>query len=92
MGACKDWNNIPAAVNIQVYVTLIAKGRFNEALELIRCDLLLPAVYGRVCTHPCELVNKRQELDESISLAALKRFFTDQEGFKPEKLPIFVSN
>jgi len=72
MGACKDWNNIPAAVNIQVYVTLIAKGRFNEAPELIRCDLLLPAVYGRV--------------------AALKRFFTDQEGFKPEKLPIFVSN
>jgi NADPH-dependent glutamate synthase beta subunit-like oxidoreductase len=78
----------PAGVNAQAYIALISKGRFEEALEVIRNDLPLPSVCGRVCTHPCESVCKRQDLDESIAIMALKRFVTDQIVSKPEPLPV----
>jgi NADPH-dependent glutamate synthase beta subunit-like oxidoreductase len=81
----------PAGVNAQGYVALIAKGRFKEARELIRRDLPLPSVCGRVCTHPCEAMCKRQELDEPIAIKDLKRFVTDQVSFTPESLPITKS-
>ena len=68
----------PAGVNVQGFVSLISKGRFREALELIRRDLPLPSVCGRVCTHPCESVCKRQDLDEPIAIMDLKRFVTDR--------------
>ena len=44
----------PAGIAVQGYVNLIAAGRYAEALEVIRRDNPLPAVCGRVCTHPCE--------------------------------------
>ncbi len=78
----------PAGVNVQGYVGLVAKGRFKEALELIRHDLPLPSVCGRACTHPCESVCTRRQLDESISIMELKRFVTDQASPLPEPLPV----
>ena len=78
----------PAGVNVQGYVGLIAKGRFKEARDLILRDLPLPSVCGRVCTHPCETVCKRQELDEPIAIMDLKRFVTDPEYPLPDPLPI----
>ena len=81
----------PAGVNAQGYVSLVAKGKFQEALEIIRRDLPLPSVCGRVCKHPCESVCKRQELDEPIAIAALKRFITDQVAAKRDPLPITKS-
>ena len=81
----------PAGVNAQGYIALIAKGRFQEALDLIRRYLPLPSVCGRVCKHPCELVCKRQELDEPIAIAALKRLITDQVFSRVDVLPITKS-
>ena len=78
----------PAGLNVQGYVGLIAKGRFKEARELILRDLPLPSVCGRICTHPCETVCKRQELDESVAIMDLKRFVTDQKYPLPDPLPI----
>ena len=81
----------PAGVNAQGYIALVEKGRFREALDLIRRDLPLPSVCGRICKHPCESVCKRKELDEPIAIAALKRFITDQVAAKPGPLPITKS-
>jgi len=81
----------PAGVNAQGYVALVAKGRFQEALDLIRRDLPLPSVCGRVCKHPCESACKRQELDEPIAITALKRFATDRGLSTPDPLPITKS-
>ena len=80
----------PAGVSIQGYNALIAKGRFKEALALIRERMPLPAVCGRVCSSPCEDVCKRQEAGEKpVSIKALKRFVSDNvdEGI-PGALPI----
>jgi NADH-quinone oxidoreductase subunit F len=32
-----------------------------------------PGVCGRVCTHPCEKKCKRAEVDQAVSIMALKR-------------------
>ncbi|MFH1123536.1 MAG: FAD-dependent oxidoreductase [Pseudomonadota bacterium] len=77
----------PAGVNVQGYVSLISKGKFREALEVIRGDLPLPSVCGRVCTHPCESVCKRQELGGPIAVRDLKRFVTDVTSLLPVPFP-----
>ncbi|KMY66613.1 4Fe-4S ferredoxin [Desulfocarbo indianensis] len=74
---CKD--ACPAGISVQGYVALIAQGRYREALALIRRDNPLPAVCGRVCTHPCEAACARAEVDEAIAIRDLKRFVADWE-------------
>ncbi len=81
----------PASVNAQGYVALIANRKFKEAYDLIRKDLVLPGVLGRVCFHPCENECERGEVDEPIAICALKRFAVDYarktEKEKVERLP-----
>ena len=73
----------PAHIHVQGYIALIAQGKFTEALELIREQIPFASVCGRVCTHPCEDECKRQEVDEPIAIAALKRFAADNAEDKP---------
>lgn len=61
------------------YVALIAKGKFKEALELIREVNPLPAVCGFICHHPCEEACLREEVDHSIPIRLLKRFVAEYE-------------
>jgi len=67
----------PAGTNAQAYVALIAQGKFAEALEVIEERLPFPGVLGRVCHHPCEAQCNRREIDEAVSVCALKRFVAD---------------
>lgn len=67
----------PAHLSASAYVALIARGKFKEALDFIREQIPLPGVVGRVCHHPCELVCKRQDVDEPIAICELKRFISD---------------
>lgn len=73
----------PAHLAVPGYNALIAKGKFKEALHLIRQRLPLPSVCGRVCLAPCEKECRRQELDRPIAIAALKRFVTDYSVSDP---------
>ncbi len=75
----------PLGVNVQGYIALAKAGKFVEALELIRRDNVLPAVCGRICTHPCEAACRRSELDGSVAIRDIKRFLTDYESNKPAK-------
>ncbi|WP_028583056.1 FAD-dependent oxidoreductase [Desulfogranum mediterraneum] len=67
----------PLGVNAQGYVALAAQGKFQEALALIRRHNVLPGICGRICTHPCEESCRRGELDEPVSIRAIKRFLAD---------------
>ncbi|MBN2170007.1 MAG: FAD-dependent oxidoreductase [Candidatus Krumholzibacteriota bacterium] len=69
----------PAGVDVKGYVGLIAQGRFQEALDLVRRACPLPGVCGRICTHPCELACQRSELDDAVAVRLLKRFIADWE-------------
>ncbi len=68
----------PAQVNVQGYVALTSKGKYKEALELIKENLPLPGVLGRICPHPCESKCNRALLDEPLAIANIKRFIADQ--------------
>ena len=65
------------------YASLIAKGKFKEALDLIREVNPLPAICGFICHHPCEEACLRGRVDQPIPLRLLKRFAAEldyQEG------------
>ena len=73
--ACKE--ACPAHMNVQGYVGLVAKGKFQEALKVMKEDNPLPAICGRVCDHPCEAKCSRGEIDEPVAINAIKRFVAD---------------
>ncbi|MBW2661421.1 MAG: formate dehydrogenase subunit alpha, partial [Deltaproteobacteria bacterium] len=67
----------PAGINIQGYLSRIARGEFIEALKLIKEKNPLPLSVGRVCPHFCETLCRRILVDECLSINHLKRFVAD---------------
>jgi len=64
----------PAGIEAHIYLHLIRDKKFAEAVDVIRRRAPFPAVLGYVCFHPCETACRRGEVNEPISIAALKRF------------------
>lgn len=81
----------PANTDCQGYVGLIANGKFDEALKLIKDRIPLPASIGRVCPHPCEKACRRGKVEEPINIAQLKFFAADLDlkgdSYLPECKP-----
>src|SRR5229473_3280076 len=67
----------PVGTNAGLYVSLIAEGRYDEALQVASEPNPFPAICGRVCTAPCEDACRRGEFDLPIAIRDLKRFATD---------------
>ena len=76
----------PAHMNIPLMNRLIAAGKFDESLEVVKRDIALPAVLGRICPAPCEGACHRKTVDEPVSICLLKRFVGD-EGTSPKIIP-----
>jgi len=55
-------------------LALIARGRYEEAVKVIREDNPLPWVCGSVCPAPCETRCRRKDVDQALSIRALKEF------------------
>ncbi|MEW9095919.1 MAG: FAD-dependent oxidoreductase [Clostridiaceae bacterium] len=73
----------PMHTDVKGYVNLIADGKGNEAMKVIREKLFLPGTLGRICAHPCEEKCKRGEMRNPMAIAALKRYAAD--NFDNEK-------
>ncbi len=84
---CQD--SCPLGVNAQGYIALAKQGKYAEALSLVRRDNVLPAICGRICTHPCEDACRRGDLDEAVSIRAIKRYLTDYEGAESGRVAKF---
>jgi NADPH-dependent glutamate synthase beta subunit-like oxidoreductase len=69
----------PAHMNIPLMNRLIAKGDFAKALEVVKRDIALPAILGRICPAPCEAGCRRKQVDEAVSICLLKRFVGDED-------------
>ena len=67
----------PVHIDVPSYLRMIAQGKADEANAVIREKVPFPGVLGRVCIHPCEDVCRRGEINESISICALKRYAAD---------------
>ncbi len=53
---------------------LIAAGKFDAALRLVKQDIALPFTLGYICAAPCEKACRRTQLDEAVSICQLKKF------------------
>ncbi|UCH23000.1 MAG: FAD-dependent oxidoreductase [Deltaproteobacteria bacterium] len=69
----------PAHIDVPGYLRLIADGKRNEAIAVIREKVPFPGILGRVCIHPCEEACRRGELNDPIAICALKRYAADGE-------------
>ncbi len=78
----------PAGVNAQGYVQLVKQGKFIESWQLIYKDNPLPAICGRVCTHPCESECHRKSVDKPVSIRELKRVAADVAYRDLDALPL----
>ncbi|MCK4550068.1 MAG: (2Fe-2S)-binding protein, partial [Candidatus Krumholzibacteria bacterium] len=70
----------PAGVDVQGYIALSAMGQYRKAIDLIRDTNPLPAICGRVCVRKCEVVCRREDIDEPVGINAIKRFLSDVPG------------
>lgn len=82
----------PAGIDVPSYLALVAHGRYEEALEVIRRDNPFAWVCGLICPHPCEKACVRAQLDQPINIRYLKAFVAEwvnnHAGYpcpKPEK-------
>ncbi len=67
----------PANVDAQGYIALAAMGQTQKAVDLIRQANPLPAVCGRVCVRKCEVVCRRDDVDQPVAINNIKRYVTD---------------
>lgn len=77
----------PAHMNIPEMNRLIASGKFEESLKIVKRDISLPAVLGRICPAPCEGACHRKTVDEAVSICFLKRFVADEHNVNPWPVP-----
>ncbi len=80
----------PGETDCQGYVSLIASGKTEEAVRLVREKLPLPASIGRVCPHPCETACRRALVEEPIRIAHLKRYMADTVAKTPADGALFL--
>jgi NADPH-dependent glutamate synthase beta subunit-like oxidoreductase/Fe-S-cluster-containing dehydrogenase component len=67
----------PAHINVQGYVSLAARGKFGQALALIKESNPFPSITGRVCHHPCESGCNREQIDSPLAIHAIERYIAD---------------
>lgn len=85
-------HNCPAETDIPRYVRLIAEGRYQDSLAVIRSKFPFPYSLGLVCNHPCEEACSRTKVNEPISIRELKRFVAERDdGSWKKKLKIAKS-
>ena len=69
----------PISQDVPSYIGLIAQGKFDEAIKVVRKENPLPLICGRVCNTPCEEKCVAGEWDDPIAIRSLKRFLADYE-------------
>ena len=69
----------PAHIDVQGFVSLAVKGKFQEALQLIKLASPFPSICGRVCPHPCESECNRDQIDKPVAIHSIERFLGDMD-------------
>jgi NADPH-dependent glutamate synthase beta subunit-like oxidoreductase len=69
----------PAGIDIPEQIYQTKKGDYGRALAVIKERNPLPLICGRICPNPCELVCRRNMVDQAVAINPLKRFVADWE-------------
>ena len=73
----------PAGVDIPGYMALVHRGRYADAVRLIRKDNPMPVACAYICEHPCEARCRRGMIDDPLNIRGIKRFAVDNSGVVP---------
>ncbi|MFQ5605402.1 MAG: FAD-dependent oxidoreductase [bacterium] len=82
----KCQSGCPVHTDARGYVRAIAEGDYEKAYLIARAPNPLASMCGRICGAPCEAACRRADLDEAVSIRALKRFVTTKFGPESGKL------
>ncbi len=69
----------PAGINISGYISAMAAGDHDRAIQIIKERNPFPTVIGRICPRPCEHECRRQYVDDPVAINFLKRYAADLE-------------
>jgi len=98
----REWSpcryHCPVHADVRSYIELAARGRWREAIDVIRERLPFASVCGRVCHHPCEANCRRAGVDEAVAIREVKRFVSERQGasgatvrrMKQDKSPVAI--
>ncbi len=75
----------PVGTDAGGYIRAIAEGDFELAYLIARAPNPLASICGRVCGAPCEAACRRRDLDQSVSIRALKRFAAERYGIESKR-------
>jgi len=85
----------PVNVDIPSFVSLLADGRFDDAVKKIKEKNVFPAICGRVCPQErqCEANCVLGIKDEPLAIGRLERFVADYERkMESSKAPVITKN
>ncbi len=82
----------PANMNIPAMLRAIERNDMVRAIEVVKRDIALPSVLGRICPAPCEKVCRRKDKDTPIAICQLKRYVGDyhlglESPYQPKVAP-----
>ncbi len=82
-------NTCPCHINIPGYVEMLQELRYGESLKIIREEMPLPGITGRICPAPCEKACSVANMgDVAIPIKTLKRVASDYELFHHLRPPM----
>jgi formate dehydrogenase beta subunit len=70
----------PVRTNAGAYVRSVANGEYRGGYDIARAPNPMASVCAHVCAHPCESKCRRGDIDQPISIRALKRTLTERHG------------
>lgn len=91
-GDCKApcENTCPARMDIPDMLRHVVDGDYRAALEVVKQDIALPAILGRVCPEVCENACRRGQHDSPAAICKIKRFVADHDlaSLAPYRPPV----
>ncbi len=75
----------PVRIDIPAFVKACADGDFQDAIDIIKTNSLLPAICGRVCPQEvqcqltCTVGRALKDVEKSVSIGRLERYVADLE-------------
>ncbi|MBX3434635.1 MAG: FAD-dependent oxidoreductase [Pirellulales bacterium] len=72
-------NTCPARMDVPDMLRHVVDGDYRTALAVVKRDIALPAVLGRVCPEVCESACRRGQHDSPAAICKIKRFVADRD-------------
>ena len=70
----------PLGIDVPRYIHLIAERKWDETYSVIREKLPLPSICSYICLSYCEAECRRSQVNEPVSIRALKRFASENHS------------